>query len=194
MAVIDSRSAGVLPPLETPHLNPDDKLRKWLSQLTGLPLASVRKRWQPKPGTRPSISDDWCAVGVERIESQGIPQHVGRRGQLDHPESGDVVTVTHQTIVCLASFYGPNSMGLADRFREGAQIGQNVRELAKEGLLLQSIEADVLHLPDFLMNQWVDRYEVRFAVGRVVERTYGVRSLASVGDIQIFIDKDKGTL
>ena len=193
MAAIDSRTAGVLTPIAGEGAcDPTDALRAWVSGLTGIPLGKVRRRWLSKPGTRPGIGESWCAVGIERTRTPGTPEQIGRRGQLPEAESGDARRISHQSLVCAASFYGPDAQSLADIFREGCQLPQNIDALrAGCGCALQSVEEEVLHLPDFLYEQWIDRFDVRFTIGRKVERTFGVRTLCAVGANKTFTDRGK---
>ena len=190
MAVIDSRTGTVLAPISVDNAeSPEDRLRAWVSALTDLPIELVRKRWLAKPGTRPPLHVDWCAVGVESIRTLGTPAQIGHKGNIDDPVSGDVKRESHQQLSCVASFYGPRAMELADTFREGALLFQNIGALERHGLSLQGVDDNMQHLPDLLHEQWVDRYDVTFKVGRKVVRTYGVRDLASVGKISILTEK-----
>ena len=123
MAVIDSRQAGVLKQLGKEGGDaPENVIRKWMADITGLPLHRVVRRWLPRPGTRPGIDEDWIAVGVERVQTHGTPYQRGRKGQPEDAESGDVVRETHQTLHCIASFYGPNA---------AQAVGAAVRELGR---------------------------------------------------------------
>lgn len=193
MATTDSRTAGVLPPLSTEGaLAPEDAIRQWVSQITGIPITLVRKRWLAKPGTKPALSQDWCAVGVEKIRTHGTPYQRGKKGIISDPESGDVKRESHQTLHCIASFYGPSAAELSDLFRESSQIGQNADALAASGMVVQGVDDDIVHLPDFFHEQWVDRYDVSFRLGRKVVHTFGVRDLAKIGDLEIYTEKREG--
>lgn len=190
MAVIDSRSRGILRPVETRGAEPPEiAVRRWMAGLTGIALDLIRKRWVAKPGTQPGLDVDWVAVGVDRIKTHGTPYQRGRRGDIGSAESGDVVRESHQTLSFVASFYGSNAAAIADGFREGAQVGQNASELSASGLVVQGVGSEVLHLPDFAFEQWIDRYDVTFDLGRKVTRTYGVRDMAAVGEIEIHTEK-----
>lgn len=193
MAAIDSRYRGFLEPTRLGNTgDPTDAVRKWVAGITGLELSRVRRRWLAKPGTLPAIGSDWCAVGIDSIETPGTPDQVGVRGDLDKPESGYSVSVSHQRIRFVASFYGADALSLADAFREGAQVWQNRSELERLGLALQVIDPEARHVPDLVGEQWADRFDVQFTLGRAVARTYGVRTLARVG--QIVINTEKGKL
>ena len=72
----------------------------------------------------------------------------------------------------------------------GLQIPQNNAYLQSQGLTIQSVVDEVQHLPDFQLEQWVDRYDVSFNVGRKVSRKYGVRTIASA-DVEIITERGK---
>ena len=80
---------------------------------------------------------------------------------------------------------------LSDIFRDSAQIGQNADELQKADLNVQGVDDDVVHIPDFAFEQWIDRYDVTFRIGRMIRRTFGIRDLASVGSVEIITEKGK---
>lgn len=192
MAVIDSRQAGVLKQLGKEGGGaPENVIRKWMADITGLPLHRVVRRWLPRPGTRPGIDEDWIAVGVERVQTHGTPYQRGHKGQPEDAESGDVVREVHQTLHCIASFYGPNAAQIVDDFRDAAQLFQTNAALQAQGLTLQGIAEDALQLPDLLGEQWVPRFDITFKLGRKVTRTYGVRDLVKVGPIEIITEKGK---
>lgn len=192
MAVIDSRQAGVLKQLGKEGGGaPENVIRKWMADTTGLPLHRVVRRWLPRPGTRPGIDEDWIAVGVERVQTHGTPYQRGHKGQPEDAESGDVVREVHQTLHCIASFYGPNAAQIVDDFRDAAQLFQTNAALQAQGLTLQGIAEDALQLPDLLGEQWVPRFDITFKLGRKVTRTYGVRDLVKVGPIEIITEKGK---
>lgn len=192
MAVIDSRQAGVLKQLGKEGGGaPENVIRKWMADVTGLPLHRVVRRWLPRPGTRPGIDEDWIAVGVERVQTHGTPYQRGRKGQPEDAESGDVVREVHQTLHCIASFYGPNAAQIVDDFRDAAQLFQTNAALQAQGLTLQGIAEDALQMPDLLGEQWVPRFDITFKLGRKVTRTYGVRDLVKVGPIEIITEKGK---
>ena len=192
MAVIDSRQAGVLKQLDKEGGGaPENVIRKWMADITGLPIHRVVRRWLPRPGTRPGIDEDWIAVGVERVQTHGTPYQRGRKGQPEDAESGDVVREVHQTLHCIASFYGPNAAQIVDDFRDAAQLFQTNAALQAQGLTLQGIAEDALQLPDLLGEQWVPRFDITFKLGRKVSRTYGVRDLVKVGPIEIITEKGK---
>ena len=181
----DSTRPGVLVPSSSDYRDPSDVLRIYLSRLTGLDPKLVRKRWLRRPGTQPEVGKDWAAVGVDRITTAGYPYQ-------NASKSPDVITRTSwQTLRCIASFYGENAAELADTFREGLLIGQNDAQLRKFGLTIQGIEGDVMHLPDLLFEQWIDRYDVVFNLNRSVTRTYDVRTITSAN---IELITEKGTL
>lgn len=190
MAVIDSRTAGILQPIERKNLQPPENvIRKWISDITGIPLENVVRRWLPRPGTRPGLDEDWCAVGIEKIQTHGTPYQQGHKGQIEVSESGDVVRISHQTLHCIASFYGPNAAVLADDFREGAQVFQNMDDLTAKGLVIQGFADDAVQTADFFGERWIPRFDITFKLGRKVERTFGVRDIAQIGPVELYTEK-----
>ena len=191
MADIDSRTSGVLRPLAKENTGEvETRLRFFVSQITGIDLKLVRKRWTPKPGTQPEIGKDWCAVGVTSVRTWGVPVIKGKRGDIADPESGDVKSEAHQTLTVEATFYGANAAENADLLRSGLLLSQNNAWLESQGLTIQGVDDEIRHLPDFQLQQWIDRYDVTFRVGRKVSRTYGVRTIAST-DAEIITEKGK---
>lgn len=191
MADIDSRTSGVLRPLAKENTSEvETRLRFFVSQITGIDLKLVRKRWLPKPGTQPEIGKDWCAVGVTSVRTWGVPVINGKRGDIADPESGDVKSEAHQTLTVEVTFYGANAAENADLLRSGLLLSQNNAWLESQGLTIQGVDDEIRHLPDFQLQQWIDRYDVTFRVGRKVSRTYGVRTIAST-DAEIITEKGK---
>jgi hypothetical protein len=68
---------------------------------------------------------------------------------------------------------------------------QNNNQLKRYGLTVQSVDDEVLHLPDLQDEQWVDRYDLTFRIGRSVSREYGIRTIVDADDIEFFIEKGK---
>lgn len=191
MADTDSRTSGVLTPIAKENTGEvETRLRSFVSQITGINLNLVRKRWLPKPGTQPEIGKDWCAVGVTSVRTWGVPAIKGKRGDIADPVSGDVKSEAHQTLTVDATFYGPNASENADLLRSGLLLSQNNSWFESQGLTIQGVDDEIRHLPDFQLQQWIDRYDVTFRVGRKVSRTYGVRTIASA-DAEIITEKGK---
>lgn len=189
MAVTDSRTPGYLVPSSTDISEPTDHLRKFVSELTGLDLKLVRRRWIRQVGTQPSLDADWASVGIDEVTTWATPESFRVRGDIEKPATGYDYKRSHQTLSVSVWFHGENAHVLADTFREGAHLNQNIDRFKQlSGLVIQSVDDDVRHLPDFIHEQWIDRYEVRMKVGRAVNRIYGVRTLARVGEVIIHTD------
>lgn len=188
MAVIDSRSPGYLQPQEQ-HDDPINVIRKFVSELSGLDLKFVRRRWLQKPGTQPGVNVNWASVAVEGVTSWGLPESLRKRGTLIKPESGYDKKRTHQTLRCSVWFYGPDALRIADDFREGAYLSQNSDTLQGDGLTVQGVDDTIRRIPDFVAEQWVDRFEVVFRLGRQINRTYGIRTIAGFSGIEIYPNK-----
>lgn len=194
MAVIDSRTPGVLSVLsETNTADPTDALRSFVATACGYDLKDVRKRWVQKPGVRPPIAEDWAAVGITTMEIQGTDAYKGTRGEDDNIQSQFTTIVSHQKLHGIATFYGPDCLLYADRFRMAAMTPQNNDYLSQQaGVVFQDIDETLVRTPEQLLEQWVDRVDVRFVLGRRVERVLGIRNIGSFDGIEIITEK--GTL
>lgn len=188
MAAIDSRTPGYLQPQEA-HDEPINAIRQFVSELTGLDPKMVRRRWMQKPGTQPGIGVNWASVAVESVTSWGLPESLRTRGTIRKPESGFDRKRTHQTLRCSVWFFGPDALRYADDFREGAYLSQNADTLQSAGLTVQGVDDTIRRIPDFVAEQWVDRFEVTFRLGRQIKRTYGIRTIAGYSGVEIYPNK-----
>ena len=189
MAVTDSRTAGYMTPLAQSNIDLESVLIEFVAQLTGLRKDRIRWAWRKRPGSPIPLTDDWCAIGLQKVASTQ-PYRKGKKGNIEEAESGDTTHVTHQTLTVSFSFYGPTALELSDLFRCAAQLDQNFRFLASKGLTLQAVGDEVMRLPDLVGNQWRDRYVLELKLGRVMTRRYGVRTIASAG-FEIYTEKGK---
>ena len=183
--VTSSQQKGVIVESFSDYAAPEDVIRLYLSALTGIDKNLVRKRWLNKVGKQPELGTDWIAVGVEGVTTWGTPYS-------DNQKIPDIQNrISQQTLKFRASFYGLNSAELSDKAREGLCMVQNNNQLKRYGLTVQSVDDEVLHLPDLQDEQWIDRYDLIFRVGRSVSREYGIRTIVDADDIEFFIEKGK---
>ncbi len=183
--VTSSQQKGVIVESFSDYAPPEDVIRLYLSALTGIDKTLVRKRWLNKVGKQPELGTDWIAVGVEGVTTWGTPYS-------DNQKIPDIQNrISQQTLKFRASFYGSNSAELSDKAREGLCMVQNNNQLKRYGLTVQSVDDEVLHLPDLQDEQWVDRYDLTFRIGRSVSREYGIRTIIAADDIEFFIEKGK---
>ena len=120
----------------------EDLLNSLIAALTGIPGSLVRPRWQPDPPEIPERHVNWCAFGIMRREMPNFPQ-------VEHDGEGDGTSrvLTHETLHCLASFYGPDAEDKALALRSGLHVGQNREPLYHEGMAF--VEAGELsYLPE----------------------------------------------
>ena len=194
MAIIDTRTSGVLSVIHAEgEDDPIDALRAFVASATGLPLQMVRRRWLQKVGTRPPIETDWASVGVTNVETKGTQTLSDHKGDLPIATSGYSRTESHQRLTVSAMFYGSHASTLADRFRDACGFLQNAETLHRYGLTIQGVDENITQIPDFVFEQWCNRFEVKFFIGRKVVREYGVRDIAIAPDVSIFTDKGELT-
>lgn len=192
MTVIDSRSAGILSVLASENTgNPTDQVRAYISSVTDIPLKFVRTRSRQMPGTRPDLSTNWASVAIEKFEVIGSPNVVGKKGIISNPTSGKATVETHQRFRYSALFYGADALSNAEFFRESFSLTQNIDCLKNAGLQFVSVDESVSHLPDFAFEQFCDRYEVKFVIGRKSIRHYGVRDFASAKDFSLITERQE---
>lgn len=173
----DSSTGGYLLPLGSPAPLDDAALEDFLQRvvvgISGLPGAMVRPRWQPVVPKMPEPGTDWCAIGVTNIDPDDYPV-------ITHDGAGDGrdIYAVHETIVVLASFYGPNSMRFAKLLRDGLYIDQNREALTAAGMALLDAGKPVA-APDFVNQQWIRRHDLPVRIRRKDERIYPVLNILS---------------
>lgn len=183
MATIDSRTPGILSILDQTNTgDPINIIRSFVSDATGIDLKSVIKDFSLKPGTRPKLASDWCGVRIADIRSWGTPYHKGIKGDITKPTGGSMKSVVHQSLSVEVVFYGPNAELNADTLRDALYLGQNQDALRAQGLTIQDCDDSSVTFPEFVFEQWCNRADLKFRLGRVVTRTYGIRDIASAAD------------
>lgn len=172
-----SNVAGYLLPAVAPTPLQDDALEDFLGDvitgITGLDRdKSVRPRWQEDPPILPDRSVTWCAVGVS---SQGADSYAYSK-TADDGVSED--QVRHETLIILASFYGPQSGAISTMFRDGLQVDQNREELDRAGFGLIDATGPTA-APELIKEKWVQRSDILWRTRREIRRTYPILSLLS---------------
>ena len=186
VAAADTTQPGVLTESASTAEDVINVLRLFVSVLTGIDKKLVRQRWLSRPGLTPDIGTDWIAIGIERIDTEGLPYQAGSKAP-------DVVKRTvWQKIRVAMSFYGPHASENCEKVRDGLHVPQNFAQLTRYGLYFQSVDDAAQHVPDYVHEQWVDRYDIRAAFGRSVTKTFGVRTIVAAG-VEIFTEKGKAS-
>lgn len=180
MAAIDSTSAGAMIPLSDNPPDPEEIIRLYVAEVTGISKQLVRKRWYPKPLERPALDVNWCAVGLLGHETEGTPLSI--HSDQDIVSANGTTTLTaSQKLDFVCSFYGANARFYADRLRLGLGVGQSNEYLKSQGLTLLYVNAEVVRIPELFGAVWCDRFDVNFRIGRAVTETFGIRSIRGVG-------------
>lgn len=173
-----SQQAGFLAPVAEDVYDDalDDQLQATIVGISGLPGALVRPRWQPNPPNQPAFNTNWCAFGLTRkvVDTFAYDRHnpAGSAGE------GQSIIERDETLYVLHSFYGPNSSGICERFRDGFEISQNRDALRDAGLFLVELE-EAVTLPALLQEKWVRRVDVTVVYRRRTKRTYQVKTLVT---------------
>ena len=169
-------------PLAAPRVI--DLVTATLSALTGIPPTLVRPRWQPTPPQQPTAGTSWAAVGVTRRLATGYTHQV--MSCLPGTETPALLLRRWAALTVLCSFYGPVSEDLAEQFRDGLYIVQNLSAWYINGLKLTEV-GEVLAVPDLTNWQWIDHQDVRLELVREFDRYYPLQSLVE-GDATINAD------
>ncbi len=188
----DSATGGPLVPTATTPVQDDpfeDLIGNTIAGLTGITRGLVRPRWQPKPPAMPADTVSWCAFGIMEIDADW-------GAHLRHIPDGDGSSemTRHETLVILASFYGPSGYSKASQLRDGLWIKQNWDALNAVGVAL--LECSRARTASDLVNgRFIRRIDLEMQFRRVITRTYPILNLLSaqgsfttdLGHVQPFI-------
>lgn len=176
-----SLTSGYLPPTAASEYGDplDDVLQAAIVGVTGIPGKYVRPRWTPEPLPQPPFSTNWAAFGVVRsvVDTFSYEKHEAETTAVERDE----------LLYVLHSFYGPDSHGMAERFRDGLEVSQNRDALRAQKIVLVEVgEATVL--PALLKEKWVKRVDVSVTYRRRTSRTYAVLTIQSA---QLGLDNEQ---
>ncbi|WP_422615496.1 phage neck terminator protein [Photorhabdus luminescens] len=167
-----SDKAGWLTPV-TSGPEYDDELERilsrWVIGVSGLSDDKVRSRWTSAQLPPLPADDDWCDFVITDFVADALPA-------FENQTDEGTKLWRHEEIVCLISFYGPNSQRYGARFRDGLAVSQNNDELERFGLSVNKLSR-LTSLPELINNQKVRRYDMTITLRRKVVREYGVKSL-----------------
>jgi hypothetical protein len=96
----------------------------------------------------------------------------------DGTDDGHDNYAVHETLIVLASFYGPNSMSFAKLMRDGLYIAQNREQLTTQGMTVTDVGKPVA-AAEIVNQQWIRRYDVAVRFRRKVERSYPILNILS---------------
>lgn len=164
-----SATGGYLQPVTSAPAN-DEALENILQSMvvgiTGLPGRLVRPRWQPIPPTAPEFDENWCAIGVMDQQSDMDPVQMNGADGVNRFRRNDEFSV-------LASFYGPDAGGFAQKLNDGLAIAQNREAIHQAGLVFVDSGA-ARPGPELLAQRWRRRWDLPLTFRRVVLRTYPI--------------------
>jgi hypothetical protein len=167
----DSSTAGYLSPIAPLSLE-DQALGDFLQQIVvgivGLPGNLVFQRWQPEPPNTPNFGTDWAAVGDTARDRDTFVS-------VTHSADGDT-SKRNERITVLASFYGPNARGNAEKLAMGLLVSQNRELMIAQGYNLVEI-LDPVITADLFNERWVPRVDQPLKLVRGVTYTYPVLDL-----------------
>lgn len=166
----DSATGGYISPSGTIAYDQDleDIFQAFIAGITSLQGAMVRPRWQQEPPPMPAIGENWCAFAIKSTKPDAGPYFDQNDESMD--------SIRHESIDLLLSFYGVNGQSLANIYKDGLAIPQNISQLS--GYSIKFVECgEIIAAPDFLNNQYVHRYDLVTTFRRKTQRTVDVKTL-----------------
>lgn len=154
----------------------DDLFQQIVVGVTGLPGDMVRPRWQAEPLPLPSLTSDWCAVGI--TDSTPLNYPASFYDATFPPGEGSTQVVDWEEFDVLCSFYGPNADKYSTRIRTGLFVEQNRNCLYYLGMAFISTSGRT-RVPALVQMQNLERRDITLNMRRVVQDTYPVLYLLS---------------
>ena len=178
----------------------DTLLQNFIVGLTGLPGSLVWPAWQVVIPNLPPVTTNWASFVVSDSETpgfiyeahdpvfppNGMPPATSPAPAT--PPTGYDITIEHEELVILVSFYGPNARGNAALMRSGLQVPQNREVLQLNGMGLISANK-ITTVPSIVNNQSYYRVDLPVRLRREIVRNYPVLDIASS---QITVKSDTG--
>ena len=157
-----------------------------ITGLTGLTGDRVRPRWLFEPAFAPVPSETWAAFGLQKLSLTGAPQirHSGLG------EGRDVI-VSHEELLVLVTFIGPECMERASLLRDGLYVPQNTAPLRPAGMVFVRA-GDMTPLPQAVGGHWLARMDLSLVFRRATEREIPVLNLACCASQGAFLENDTG--
>lgn len=168
----DSATGGYIPPSGSVAYDQEleDIFQAFIAGITSLQGQFVRPRWQRDPPPMPAIGVDWCAFAVKSTSSDDGPYFE------QHDENMD--SIRHESLELLLSFYGSHGESIANIFKDGLGIPQNIAQLREHKIKFIGC-GEIITAPDFLNQQYVHRFDVVASFRRKTQRTYAVKTFQS---------------
>ncbi|MEG2566694.1 MAG: hypothetical protein RSA84_10855 [Acinetobacter sp.] len=168
----DSTVDGYIPPVGVVEYDQEleDIFQGLIVGVTSLQGDLVRPRWQQDPPPMPAIGENWCAFGVKSIRADDSPYF--------YQNAEDMDSVRHEGIELMLSFYGNQGQSIANIFKDGLTIPQNIAQLRQQKIKYIGC-SEIVTAPDFLNQQYVHRYDLVASFRRKTMRTYAIKTFNS---------------
>ena len=167
----DSATGGFIPPSGSVAHDDDleDIFHFLITGITSLDENLVRPRWQQEPPPMPAIGVNWCAFAVKSTKASN-PYFEQSDESMD--------SISHERLELMLSFYGSNGQSIANIFKDGLAIPQNIDQVKDQQIKYVGC-GEVIAAPDFLNQQFVRRFDLVATFTRKTKRTYAVKTFKS---------------
>jgi hypothetical protein len=146
-------------------------LGSYIVELSGIAPELVRPMWQRNPPPMPSADVNWISFGIENFKTEfsGFQDQFSLlQLRLITQSSFDV------SIIC----YGEDSIESSRLIRDNIEIGQNREFLFKNNMAIADV-SDIVHVPEFINNEFYDRSDFTIKFRGVRESVYDIKTFTS---------------
>ena len=185
----DSRKPGILAPFPDKAVD-IAAIHDALVSVSGIDGSLVRARWQLNPPPMPDSSTNWIAFSFNSLSVGGIPEIDHSDSDISDPEAANSTARIRQEMTVRVSCFGADGLNVAESIRAGLSMPFNNVALQSAGMTMLYVDPQLVRSPDIVNGRWVDKWDVSFKIGRMANRKFNVRSIASA-DFSVINDKAK---
>lgn len=186
----NSSTGGYLSPTSTGGDLNDQALAKFLQQIvvniTGLPGAMVRPRWQAEPPNIPDFGTNWAAIGPGVRKRDRYPYL-----QQNASGNGSTIVIKNRVMDILATFYGPAAEQNAEYLAMGLDVPQNRELMQLAGFNIIGGAGDSIVVPRLIKQRWQYAVDIPFTVRQQLQYTFSVENLDGAAGTLIADDQGR---
>jgi hypothetical protein len=153
----------------------DDFFHNVIQGLTELDENLIRPLFQLNPPPIPEPDIDWIAFGINITEAEKGTAHIqmaedGLSGEMKRQERLEIPF----------QIYGINNFDIANKIRDGLQLGQNREVLYHNNISFKGFETPLTKLTEDVNGRYYKRCDFTLSFMREVNRVYPILSFEAV--------------